>query len=247
MYSAELIPVKLCSLKHLPSAIAFEISLFPHNVPLPPPLLIGRILGGSLHFIHFLVRYRALQNYRDEDLGWEDMKHEMDGLPSLDAEDEGSGFSLVRFIVLTYFLHLFIPRAYRLLLHSLSYFLLFLFSTLSISSRDSDSTRCYCGQAIPTFLGLLMRHTFLQRSPNRLLVTTHRSHGSSSGALSLPWVTSGKPFPNWLLYSTNQPCRRFILNTAPALPKPTPAKPKGPQVQQLDVWTPGDAELAIFR
>ncbi|KAF8201827.1 hypothetical protein BJ912DRAFT_946558 [Pholiota molesta] len=52
--------------KNLPSTIAFEIALFPHNVPLPTPKTSARILGGAIHVLHFLI----LAN-RDSEEGWD--------------------------------------------------------------------------------------------------------------------------------------------------------------------------------
>ncbi|KJA27206.1 hypothetical protein HYPSUDRAFT_35803 [Hypholoma sublateritium FD-334 SS-4] len=53
-------------IKNIPSTIAFEIALFPHNVPLPTPKSSARILGGAIHFLHFLI----LAN-RDSEEGWD--------------------------------------------------------------------------------------------------------------------------------------------------------------------------------
>ncbi|KAG6900887.1 hypothetical protein C0993_010006 [Termitomyces sp. T159_Od127] len=63
----------------IPSRIAFEISLFPHNVPLPEAATSGRLAGGVLHFIHFCVRVSQSRKVPDSDLGWEDMYHEGEG------------------------------------------------------------------------------------------------------------------------------------------------------------------------
>ncbi|KAG6897583.1 hypothetical protein C0992_000171 [Termitomyces sp. T32_za158] len=63
----------------IPSRIAFEISLFPHNVPFPEAATSGRIIGGLLHFIHFCVRVSQSRKVPDSDIGWEDMYHEGEG------------------------------------------------------------------------------------------------------------------------------------------------------------------------
>ncbi|PPR06672.1 hypothetical protein CVT26_001214 [Gymnopilus dilepis] len=42
-------------IKNIPSTIAFELSLFPQNVPLPTPKTRARIVGGTIHVIHFLI------------------------------------------------------------------------------------------------------------------------------------------------------------------------------------------------
>ncbi|KAJ7582702.1 hypothetical protein C8J56DRAFT_227715 [Mycena floridula] len=66
-------------LKSIPSRIAFEIAVFPNNVPLPTPKTSAFILGGLLHFIHLCVRIRQTSQVPDSDLGWEDMYHEDQG------------------------------------------------------------------------------------------------------------------------------------------------------------------------
>ncbi|KZT70117.1 hypothetical protein DAEQUDRAFT_689622 [Daedalea quercina L-15889] len=63
----------------IPSRIAFEISLFPDNVPRPQPKTSARLLGGMLHFIHFCVRVSRIRKVPDSDLGWEDMYSEGEG------------------------------------------------------------------------------------------------------------------------------------------------------------------------
>ncbi|KAG5642955.1 hypothetical protein DXG03_001836 [Asterophora parasitica] len=63
----------------IPSAIAFEIALFPHNVPLPSPRTSGRLLGGTLHLLHLCVRISQIRKVPDSDLGWEDMYREGEG------------------------------------------------------------------------------------------------------------------------------------------------------------------------
>ena len=63
----------------MPSQIAFEIGMFPHNVPLPAPKTSAWLLGGGLHFLHFLLRINQVQKVSDADLGWEDMYREHEG------------------------------------------------------------------------------------------------------------------------------------------------------------------------
>lgn len=64
---------------NLPSAIAFEIALFPHNVPLPAPQTSARLSAGVLHLFHLLVRISQIRRIPDSDLGWEDMYREGEG------------------------------------------------------------------------------------------------------------------------------------------------------------------------
>ncbi|KAI9509388.1 hypothetical protein F5148DRAFT_768930 [Russula earlei] len=60
----------------LPSRIAFEISIFPNNVPLPSPKTSACLIGGALHFIHFCIRISQIRSIPDSDVGWEDMYRE---------------------------------------------------------------------------------------------------------------------------------------------------------------------------
>ncbi|RDB21044.1 hypothetical protein Hypma_011610 [Hypsizygus marmoreus] len=63
----------------IPSTIAFEIALFPQNVPLPSPTTSGRLLGGAMHFLHLYVRVSQIHQVPDSDVGWEDMYREGEG------------------------------------------------------------------------------------------------------------------------------------------------------------------------
>ena len=60
----------------MPSRIAFEISLFPNNVPLPAPKTSACLIGGTLHFVHFCVRVSQIRSIPESDVGWEDMYRE---------------------------------------------------------------------------------------------------------------------------------------------------------------------------
>ncbi len=46
--------------------------MFPHNLPLPHPTTLGRVIGGLLHFIHILVKWygrsRAVEREDPDDL-----------------------------------------------------------------------------------------------------------------------------------------------------------------------------------
>ncbi|KIJ69389.1 hypothetical protein HYDPIDRAFT_105983 [Hydnomerulius pinastri MD-312] len=57
----------------IPSRIMFEISLFPHNVPLPEPKTSAWLIGAFMHFLHFCVRVSRVRATSDSDLGWEDL------------------------------------------------------------------------------------------------------------------------------------------------------------------------------
>jgi len=53
-------------IKSIPSRIAFEIALFPNNLPLPTQKISARIIGGTIHFLHFWI----LASH-DNDEGWD--------------------------------------------------------------------------------------------------------------------------------------------------------------------------------
>ncbi|KAI0054080.1 hypothetical protein FA95DRAFT_1579132 [Auriscalpium vulgare] len=59
-----------------PSRVAFEISIFPANVPLPTPRTSACLIGGAMHFVHFCVRVSQIRAVPDSDIGWEDMYRE---------------------------------------------------------------------------------------------------------------------------------------------------------------------------
>lgn len=63
----------------IPSTIAFEIALFPNNVPLPTPKNSARLLGGVMHFLHLCIRISQIRKVPASDIGWEDMYHEGEG------------------------------------------------------------------------------------------------------------------------------------------------------------------------
>ena len=53
-------------IKSFPSRIAFEVALFPNNIPLPTQKVSARIIGGTIHFLHFWI----LASH-DNDDGWD--------------------------------------------------------------------------------------------------------------------------------------------------------------------------------
>ncbi|KAJ6630811.1 hypothetical protein B0H10DRAFT_1773890 [Mycena sp. CBHHK59/15] len=63
----------------VPSHIAFQIAIFPANVPVPKPQTSAWIIGGTLHFLHLCVRVSQVRKIPDSDLGWEDMYREGEG------------------------------------------------------------------------------------------------------------------------------------------------------------------------
>ncbi|KDQ60817.1 hypothetical protein JAAARDRAFT_204621 [Jaapia argillacea MUCL 33604] len=63
----------------IPSTIAFEIALFPDNVPRPKPATSAWLIGGSMHFLHLCIRVSQIRKVPDSDTGWEDMYREGEG------------------------------------------------------------------------------------------------------------------------------------------------------------------------
>ena len=68
LMSVRLYTHKKSRIQNIPSWIAFEYALFPQNVPLPTPKVSARIVGGTIHFIHF-----CLLASHDHDDGWESL------------------------------------------------------------------------------------------------------------------------------------------------------------------------------
>uniref|UniRef100_A0A0W0F965 Uncharacterized protein n=1 Tax=Moniliophthora roreri TaxID=221103 RepID=A0A0W0F965_MONRR len=66
-------------IKSIPSRIAFEIALFPHNVPLPSSKTSAFVLGGLLHFIHLCVRISQSRSMRGPDSEWNNMIRDSEG------------------------------------------------------------------------------------------------------------------------------------------------------------------------
>ncbi|KAI0724021.1 hypothetical protein C8T65DRAFT_628229 [Cerioporus squamosus] len=194
----------------IPSQISFEISQFPHNVPLPSPQNSARVIGGTLHFLHLCVRVSQIRRVPDSDLGWEDMYR------------EGEGESWFDWTV---------PMTFILVSASI-------LNTLYLFTR----TKTY-------FLNLASDPV---SSPHASFVKRPRTpHRSSSDDLvprrsapALLLALLGSVFSAlWrgLVLST-----RFLLNLSP--PKVRAPQPweENERVQQLEVWTPGALEMALF-
>ncbi|KAF5365663.1 hypothetical protein D9758_003336 [Tetrapyrgos nigripes] len=71
--------ISLSRITALPSQIAFEIAMFPHNVPIPSPKTSAFALGGLLHFIHLCVRVSQSRSTATSDSYWNDMLRESEG------------------------------------------------------------------------------------------------------------------------------------------------------------------------
>ena len=73
------VPLTHPSITSIPSQIAFEVALFPHNMPLPAPRTAAWLIGATLHVLHLCVRISQIRSVPDSDLGWEDMYREGEG------------------------------------------------------------------------------------------------------------------------------------------------------------------------
>ncbi|KAL5529026.1 hypothetical protein ACEPAG_5000 [Sanghuangporus baumii] len=63
----------------LPSRIVDEISMFPHNIPLPDPKPSAWIIGGAMHAINLFVRISQGRQVAEEELPWADLYSETRG------------------------------------------------------------------------------------------------------------------------------------------------------------------------
>ncbi|TFL07546.1 hypothetical protein BDV98DRAFT_558035 [Pterulicium gracile] len=63
-------------LSAIPSRIAFEIAVFPNNLPLPTPATSASIIGGGLHLFNLYIRVCQASKVPEKDMGWEDMYRE---------------------------------------------------------------------------------------------------------------------------------------------------------------------------
>lgn len=58
--------------------------MFPDNLPLPEPKTSAWLLGGTMHFLHLIVRISQIRQVPDSDVGWEEMYRESEGTPWFD-------------------------------------------------------------------------------------------------------------------------------------------------------------------
>ncbi|KAH8117574.1 hypothetical protein DFH11DRAFT_1504795 [Phellopilus nigrolimitatus] len=63
----------------IPSRIMFELSMFPHNIPLPESKKSAWILGGLMHTINFFIRISQNRKVVEEELPWADLYSESRG------------------------------------------------------------------------------------------------------------------------------------------------------------------------
>ncbi|KAI0748342.1 hypothetical protein C8Q80DRAFT_1171386 [Daedaleopsis nitida] len=193
----------------LPSQISFEISQFPHNVPLPTPQNSARVIGGTLHFLHLCVRVSQIRRVPDSDLGWEDMYR------------EGEGESWFDWTV---------PMTFVLVSASV-------LNTLYLFTR----TKTYFLNLAPDPVS--SPHASFVKRPR----TPHRTSSDDlvprrSVVALLPALLGSLFSALWRGFILSV---RFLLNLSP--PKARAPQPwEDERVQQLEVWTPGELEMALF-
>ena len=56
-----------------------EISMFPHNVPLPDPKPAAWIIGGAMHVTNLFVRISQSRQVAEEEMPWADLYSESRG------------------------------------------------------------------------------------------------------------------------------------------------------------------------
>ncbi|TBU65603.1 hypothetical protein BD310DRAFT_911677 [Dichomitus squalens] len=202
---------------NLPSQISFEISQFPNNVPLPSPQNSARVIGGALHFLHLCVRVSQIRRIPDSDLGWEDMYREHEGEAWFDWTTPTT-IILVSATVLNT-LYLFTrTRTYYLNL-----------ANEPVSSPHASFIKRPRGPSRTS-----------SSSPNPNDDDPFQKRSVPSLAWSL-FVSVLKALWRFLVVSA-----RFLLNLSP--PKTRPPQPweEDERVQALEVWTPGELEMALF-
>ncbi|KAI0372873.1 hypothetical protein BV20DRAFT_990222 [Pilatotrama ljubarskyi] len=195
----------------IPSQIAFEISQFPNNVPLPSPQNSAWIIGGTMHFLHLCVRISRIRRVPDSDLGWEDMYR------------EGEGESWFDWTV---------PMTFILVSASIIN-ALFLFTRTKIYYLNLASEPVSSPHA-----SFIKRPRTPHRTSSDELVPRRRSIPSMLAALLGAFFAA--------LWRGLCVSVRFLLNLSP--PKTRPPQPweEDERVQQLEVWTPGELEMALF-
>ncbi|CCM00134.1 uncharacterized protein FIBRA_02161 [Fibroporia radiculosa] len=194
----------------LPSAIAFELSLFPHNVPLPAPTTTAWLFGGSAHVLHFLLRLSRGSKVPESDLGWEDMYH----------EGEGESWFNWTFLAYTILLGAAILNALYLFTRTRLYQLTL--ATDPVSSPHADFI------LRPRTVQISSEDEQSSLRPNRI------------GPLLLSLVSH-----LWRAFLVSL---RFLLNLSPpkTREKVIRANRNVERIQQLEVWTPGPLESALF-
>ncbi|EIW85185.1 hypothetical protein CONPUDRAFT_135005 [Coniophora puteana RWD-64-598 SS2] len=198
-------------IRAVPSRIAFEIALFPHNVPLPAPRTSAIIIGAGLHVIHLFVRIAQLQAAVEAEIGWEDMYWEKD--------DDKGWFDWT------------VPMTVLLMAASAV-------NVFSLFTRR----RTYQ-------LHRRTRADAVQSPRTSFVHAPERAHSPPS-----PHRAGGQGPANTVLYVLSISWRgvtgsiRFLLgiDSAGAASKSLNTPPGRGEVQQLNIWTPGELERVLI-
>ncbi|TFK76432.1 hypothetical protein BDN72DRAFT_808966 [Pluteus cervinus] len=179
----------------IPSWIAFQIAVFPNNLPLPTATTSAWIVGGLMHFLNLCVRVSQLRQVPDADLGWEDLYREREDEPWFDWTTPTSLLILIAACLNAGYLFT------RIKLYRLHY------KTDPVASPNAS------------FVSEQLDFEPL-RPPS---VMTRVRSGLGNG-FSRSW--------RWLLNMSN--------------PSSTIPPGRTSRIQQLQVWAPGDFEMALF-
>ncbi|CAE6445160.1 unnamed protein product [Rhizoctonia solani] len=177
------------------------------NMPLPPPEVSGRALGGALHVLHFITRYSVLRSQKVEEADWQDMHREIHVVTGFEQEEPEPWFSWTT------------PVTILLLLGSLLN-ALYLFTTVRtyhLHLRDNmvDSPRAKMVHMDMTSAARDMD----TQPPSSLVWRVVRGLGTH---MASAW--------------------RLVLGSRAGKSTSRSAN----NVQQLDMWNPGELELSLF-
>ena len=209
----------------------FEISLFPHNVPLPAPRTSAWLIGMLMHTLHFFVRVSQVRSTSDSDLGWEDLYWE---------RNQQSWFDWVSSV---YAVRVDYSRAILQTVPTTC--MLLIGSTLNALHLFSQ-TRTY----------RLHRRTRADpvNSAHTTFVPSPRRDSQVHSGVAAPRSTFAGRIAGLLQYMLLVLWRivvamvRFLLGLSSASPS-TSSPPQGAPaeaVQQLDMWVPGELERTLL-
>ncbi|OJA08142.1 hypothetical protein AZE42_04158 [Rhizopogon vesiculosus] len=196
----------------LPSEIMFEISLFPHNLPMPPPRTSGWLIGSAMHLLHLVLRVSQVRATADSDIGWEDLYWERSQQSWFDWTIPMTGVLLAASMLNA--MHLFTQsKTYRL--HRRT-------------KADPVSSP----------------HTTFVTSPARMRTPDEPSPMVSFKTRILRVVKAVLLF----LWNCFISFWKFLLGISTATPSSSSPARGAPadQIQQLEVWTPGELERVLF-